>query len=103
MKGRKKEGKKRKERERRIKGIREKEKKKTSRKVVLEFPLWYNGLRIRHCHSCGVGHSCRWDSVPGLGTPYAVGTTRKKKKIRKAGALQNIGRIDIPEAMTFFF
>ena len=31
-------------------------------------PVLYSGLRIWHCHSCGVGCSCISDSVPGSGT-----------------------------------
>ena len=29
---------------------------------------WHSGLRIRHCHTCGVGCSCGLDSIPDLET-----------------------------------
>ena len=75
--------------------------------VHLEFPLWLNeingflaalghrfhlaqrnGLRIRCCHSCGLGHSygwdlgcnCGWDLIPCLGTPYAVRQPKTKNE-----------------------
>ena len=32
---------------------------------------WYSGLRIQHCHSCGIGCSCGSDLIPGPGIPYA--------------------------------
>ena len=37
-------------------------------------------IRIQGCHSYGVG--CSWDSdlIPGLGTPYALGAKKEKKK-----------------------
>ena len=25
---------------------------------IRSFLLWHSGLRIKQCHSCGVGHSC---------------------------------------------
>ena len=41
-----------------------------------------SGLRIQHCCSCGIGHSCTLDSVPDLGTSicHGCGWERKKKK-----------------------
>ena len=38
------------------------------------------GLRIRRCYSCGLGLDCGSDLIPGLGTPYALGRLKKKKK-----------------------
>ena len=48
--------------------------------------MWRSGLRIWHCHSCGVGHSCGSDSIPGLGTSirHRCGKEGRKKE-RKGG------------------
>ena len=32
---------------------------------------WHSGLRIPHCHSCGVGRNYGLDLIPGPGAPYA--------------------------------
>jgi len=39
---------------------------------------------IWHCHSCLVGCNCGSDQIPGLGTPYAMGQPKKKRKEKKA-------------------
>ena len=39
-----------------------------------------SGLRIRCCHSCGVGHCSGSDLIPGLGTPCATGAAEKRGK-----------------------
>ena len=44
-------------------------------------PAQGNGLRIRRCRSCGLGHNCDLDLIPSLGTPYTLGWPKKKKKI----------------------
>ena len=44
---------------------------------------WHNELRIWPCHSCGLGCSCASDLIPGLGTPYAMGQPKMKKKKKK--------------------
>ena len=41
------------------------------------------GLRIWHCHSCGIGHSCALDSIPGLGTYICHGMWPKRQKQNK--------------------
>ena len=33
-----------------------------------EFPLWHSGLRVWHCHCCGIGCNCSSSSVASLGT-----------------------------------
>ena len=43
-----------------------------------EFLLWHSGLRIWHCCSCGLGHSCTLDLTPGLGTSICYGCKKKK-------------------------
>lgn len=40
----------------------------------------HSGLRIWHCHTCGFGHNCGSDLIPGPGTPYTMGWPKKKKK-----------------------
>ena len=42
-------------------------------------PAQHSGLRIRCCHSCGMGHSYSSDSLPGPETSYAMGATPKTK------------------------
>ena len=74
---------------------------------MMEFPLWHSGLRIPlqwlgslqrcgfnpqsgavglrilHCHICGVGRSCGSDTIPGPGTSICseCGHLKKKKRI----------------------
>ena len=52
---------------------------------LLEFPLWYNRLRIWHCHSCGIDCSFTLDFIPGPGTSICCmcGQKRKKKQRKK--------------------
>ena len=44
---------------------------------------WYVGLSIQGCDSCGVGHSCCSDSIPGLGISICCRCSQKKKKKKK--------------------
>lgn len=44
-------------------------------------PAQHNGLSIQSCHSCSLDHNFGSDLIPGLGTPYASGLPKKKKKI----------------------
>ena len=46
-----------------------------------EFPLWHRGLRRQCCHSCGIGHSCSSNMIPGQGIPYAASAAIKRKKL----------------------
>ena len=43
-------------------------------------PSMPSGLRIRCCHSCSLGCNCGSDLIPGLGTPYAKGQPKKRKR-----------------------
>ena len=43
--------------------------------------VWLSGLSFQHCCSCGLGHNCSLDLMPGLGTSYAAGQSKKKKKM----------------------
>ena len=43
-------------------------------------PAWHSGLRILRCQSCGVGHNCGSDLIPGPGTQYAPQAARKEGK-----------------------
>ena len=38
-------------------------------------------------HSCGLGHDCGLDLIPGPGTPYAEGWPKMKKKRKKLHVL----------------
>ena len=40
----------------------------------------HSGFKIHHCHSCGVGCNYGLDLTPCLGTPYAMGQPKGKKK-----------------------
>ena len=40
----------------------------------------HSELRIWHCHSCGLGHDCGSDLIPGQGTPYAIRSQKRQKK-----------------------
>ena len=42
---------------------------------------WHSGLRIWHCHGCGIGGSCGWDLIPALEIPSIVGAAIKKKSL----------------------
>jgi len=48
--------------------------------VLWEFLLWHSGLKIQHCHSCGIGCSSSSDSIPGPGTSICCGYSQKRKK-----------------------
>ena len=43
-------------------------------------PAQYSGLRIQSCGSCGVGHTCGSDSIPGLETSLCLRCGHKKNK-----------------------
>ena len=60
-------------------------KRTTKKKVHTAWVLFLlqHGLRIRHCCSCGVGHSCGLDLIPGPGTCIHLGCSLKKKKYIK--------------------
>ena len=45
--------------------------------------VWHSGLRTSSCCSCGIGHSCGSDLIPGWGTPYASGWQKEKKKKKR--------------------
>ena len=42
-------------------------------------PAWHSGLGIGN----GLGQDCGSDLIPGLGTPYAWGGQKRKKKKKK--------------------
>jgi len=42
-------------------------------------PARHSGLRIQHCHSCGLGLDCDSDLIPCLRTLYAVDWPKKEK------------------------
>ena len=50
---------------------------------------WHSGLRIQCCHSCGLGQDLSLDLIPGLGTPYAAGVTKKRKKKKERKKKEN--------------
>ena len=49
-------------------------------RMQVRSPAQPSGLRIHHCHSCGLGHNCHLNLIPGQGAPYAMGRPKKKKK-----------------------
>ena len=50
---------------------------------AVQSPAQHNGLRIQHCHSCGLGDNCGWDLSPALRTPDVERRQKKKKKKKK--------------------
>ena len=42
-------------------------------------PVWHSGLGIWHCRSCGLGHDCSSELIPGPGALYAAGQQKMKK------------------------
>ena len=61
-----------------------------SPEMQVRSPPQQNRLRIRHCHSCGVGHNYGLDLMPGLGTPYATGWPKKREKKKKRKKKENL-------------
>ena len=57
----------------------------------LEFPLWSSGLRIQHCHSYGIDHSCSLDSIPDSGNSVCHGCSWKRKKKNSVSDLIGLG------------
>ena len=54
-----------------------------STRMQVRCPAWHRGLRSRCCHSCGLGHNCASNLLPGLGKPYALGQRKKQKEPKK--------------------
>ena len=48
--------------------------------VQVRFQAPHSRLRIRHCHSYSVGHSCGLALIPDPELPYAVDVAKKEKK-----------------------
>ena len=46
-------------------------------------PWWLSRLKIRHCHSCGLGHCCGSGLIPDSGTATGTGTNKRKKERKK--------------------
>ena len=51
--------------------------------MQVQFLAYCSGLRIWCCRSCGLGHNCGSDLIPGWGTLYAGGWPKMKKKKKK--------------------
>ena len=79
--------------------------------VLVEFLLWHNGIDShlgalghrfypwpQHCYTCGLGHNCGLDQIPGLGTPYSAGQPKRKKK--KSGLLVLFLLLKVSKAMS---
>ena len=45
----------------------------------VQFPAWHSGLKDLALRSCGIGHSCGSDLVPGPELPYAVSVAKQRK------------------------
>lgn len=54
----------------------------SSTRKQVQAPTQHSGLKIRHCQSWNVGHSCGSDLIPGLGAFICL---RAAKKGRKSG------------------
>ena len=49
-------------------------------RIQIRSPARYSGLRILHCQSCSLGHSCSLNLIPDPGTPSTMGWPKKEKK-----------------------
>ena len=59
-------------------------------------PSLHSGLKIWHCHSCGIHCNCSSDLIPGLGTLYATGQPKKGgKKKNNYGYEYNKGYVTV--------
>ena len=58
----------------------------------VQSPARNSGLRKRCCHSCTIGHNCGSDLSHGLGTPYAMGWPKKKKKKKEREVDHRVGK-----------
>ena len=45
-------------------------------------PAQHSALKIQRCRSCGSGHDCSSDLIPGSGAPWAIGQPKMKRKKR---------------------
>ena len=50
---------------------------------VGSIPTQQSGLRVWHCHSCGVGPNCGWDLTPCPGTSICQRGSQKREKTRQ--------------------
>lgn len=50
--------------------------------IVMQFrsPVWYSGLRILCCRSCGLDRNYDSDLSPGWGTPHTVEWPKRKER-----------------------
>ena len=44
---------------------------------------WPSGLRIQHCHCCGLGHHSDTGSIPGQELPHTKGAAKTNKQTNK--------------------
>ena len=58
----------------------------------VQFLAQHSGLRIQRCQSCGLGHDCGSDLIPG---PHAMGRPKMKKK-KKEGAISKHKGVPLP-------
>ena len=62
--------------------------------MLVQSPTWYSGLRIQHCHNCGIGCDCSSDLILGLGAPYATGQP-KMEGDKRGGAIWKENKLKI--------
>ena len=55
-----------------------------SLEALCQFPAQHGGLRIRCCHSWGMGRSCGSDSIPGPGTSICPDAAKREKQINQS-------------------
>ena len=65
------------------------ENRQTAREGDTAFPWWHSGLRIQHCHCCGLGCCCgrRW--IPGPRTSACHGCGKKKRERERERVTQS--------------
>ena len=67
----------------------------------VQSPTQCSGLKIQHCHSCVVGHSCSLDSLLARELPYALSVAIKKKRKKEKRILKKY--FTGTEGKTFLF
>ena len=68
---------------------------------TLGVPRWLSGLRIWHCHCCGLGHCCGSGLIPGLETSACHGSVQKFFK-NKEEKIKAIGQSNFIKKKFFF-
>ena len=53
------------------------------KRILPAFAMWWNGLRNRHCSSCGIGGRCSSDSSLAQELSFGIDAAKKEKEKKK--------------------